>query len=64
MAKEIVRKSLIEQILDSMFADIEELEEFDADTVDRLKQLTASGNLKKAPNVIQAIKSVSSGDTQ
>jgi len=61
MAEETVQKSLVEQILDDMFANIEQQEEFDADTVQRLKQLAASGNLKKAAQVIRAIKSASGG---
>jgi len=64
MGKEIVQKSLVEQVLDDMFANIEQLEEFDAHTLQRLKQLAASGNLKKATRVIQAIKSAPSGETK
>ena len=61
MTEETAQKSLIEQILDDMFANIEEREEFDADTIQKLKQLAKSGGLKKAPRVIRAIKSVSGG---
>lgn len=61
MAEETVQKSLVEQILDDMFANIEQQEAFDPDTVQRLKQLAASGNLKKAAQVIRAIKSASGG---
>ena len=61
MAEETVKKSLVEQILDDMFANIERQEEFDADTAQRLKRLAASGNLKKAAQVIRAIKSASGG---
>jgi hypothetical protein len=61
MAEKTVQKSLVEQILDDMFANIEELEEFDAELLQRLKQLAVSGNLKKAPQIIRAIKAASGG---
>jgi len=64
MGEKIVQKSLVEQILDDLFANIEKLEEFDAHTLQRLKQLAASGNLKKAAQVIQAIRFASSGGTK
>jgi hypothetical protein len=57
MVEEIaVQKSLAEQIFDKMFASIEEQEEFDAQTIQRLKQLAVSGNLKRAMQVAEAIK--------
>jgi hypothetical protein len=61
MAERTVQKSLVEQILDDMFANIEELEEFDAELLQRLKQLAVSGNLKKASQIIRAIKAASGG---
>jgi hypothetical protein len=61
MAERTVQKSLVEQILDDMFANIEELEEFDAELLQKLKQLAVSGNLKKAPQIIRAIKAASGG---
>ena len=61
MAEENVQKSLVQQILDGMFADIEQLQEFDADVLERLKHLAARGDLKKAPQVIRAIKAASGG---
>jgi len=61
MAEEIIQKSLVEQILSDMFASIEELEEFDADVLQRLKQLAVSDNLKKAPQIIRAITAASGG---
>jgi hypothetical protein len=61
MAERTVQKSLVEQILDDMFANIEELEEFDAELLQRLKQLAVSGNLKKAPQIIRAVKAASGG---
>ena len=54
-----IQKSLIEQIFDEMFANIEGREEFDVQTVQKLKQLARSGDLKKAPQVMKAIKSAS-----
>lgn len=61
MEEESVQKSLGEQILDDMFANIEKLEEFDVDVLQRLKQLAVSGNLKKAPQVTRAVKAASGG---
>jgi hypothetical protein len=61
MAERTVQKSLVEQILDDMFADIEELEEFNAELLQKLKQLAVSGNLKKASQIIRAIKAASGG---
>jgi len=55
------QKSLVEQILDEMFAIIEGQEEFDIPTIEKLKQLVISGNLTKATQVAEAIKSTSEG---
>jgi hypothetical protein len=52
----LIQKSLVEQILDEMFASIEGREEFDAQTIQTLKQLAVSGDLKKATQVTKAIK--------
>ena len=51
-----IQKSLAEQIFDELFANIEGREEFDAGTIQKLKQLAISGDLKKAPQVTKAIK--------
>ncbi len=60
MTKETtIQKSLVEQILDEVFATIEGREEFDAPTIQKLKQLAISGDLRKAPQVAKAIKSAS-----
>ncbi len=62
MVEEIaVQKSLVEQIFDEMFASIEGQEEFDAQTIQRLKQLAISGDFKKAMQVAKAIKPESGG---
>jgi len=55
------QKSLVEQILDEMFTIIEGREEFDIPTIEKLKHLVASGNLTKAKQVAEAIKSASEG---
>ena len=55
------QKSLVEQILDEMFTLIEGREEFDIPTIEKLKQLVISGNLTKAKQVVEAIKSASEG---
>jgi len=60
MTQEIpMQKSLIEQILDEMFVNIERREEFDKQVIKKLKELAESGDLKKAPQVTKAIKSLS-----
>ena len=54
-----IEKPLVEQILNEMFAIIEVREEFDAPTIEKLKQLVISGDLTKQRKVTEAIKSVS-----
>ena len=61
MAEDAAEKSLVEEIVEDMFAILEELEEFDADVLQGLKQLAASGDLRKARQVIRAIKQASGG---
>ena len=55
------QKSLVEQILDEMFTLIEGREEFDIPTIEKLKQLVISGDLTKAKQVAEALKSASEG---
>ena len=57
----IIQRSLVEQIFDEMFASIEGREEFDAQTIQKLKQLAVSGDLKKATQATKAIKLASGG---
>ena len=60
MAEEtIIQKSLVEQILDEMFTKIEGQEEFGTQTIQNLRQLAASGGLKKPQQIAKVIKSVS-----
>ena len=54
-----IPKSLVEQILDGMFAEIGRREAFDEQVIQKLKQLAASGELAKPPAATQAIKSPS-----
>ena len=61
MAERAVQKPLVEQILDEMFSNLEQLEEFDREALERLKELAGSGNLRRTPQVIQALKSTSGG---
>jgi hypothetical protein len=57
MAEEIeIPQSLVEQTLDEMFSMLEKREEFDAPTIETLKALAKSGELKKVPQVTKAIK--------
>lgn len=52
-----IQKSLTEQIFDEMFASLEGREEFDKETIDKLKHLAASGDLQKPARVTKVIKS-------
>lgn len=54
-----IQKSLVEQILDEMFTSIGEREVFDAQTIQKLRQLATSGELKKPALVTKVIKSTS-----
>ncbi len=58
---ETIQKSLIEAIFNEMFASIEGREEFDMQIIQKLKKLAANGDLKKATQVTNAIKSVLGG---
>lgn len=51
-----IQKSLMEQVLNEMFASIEGRQEFDADTIQKLKQLAMRGDLTKETQIIEAIK--------
>ena len=63
MAKKIkVESSLVEQIFDEMFARIEGKNEFDPQTVQRLKETAQKGDLSKATQVAKAIKVEPGGD--
>jgi phosphoenolpyruvate carboxylase len=59
MEETSIQKSLVEQILDEMFADIEGRDVFDKQVIQKLRQLAESGDLKKPANVIKVIKSAS-----
>jgi len=62
MTKETkIEKSLVEQILDEMFLAIERREEFDDETIERLKELVSRGGLNKPQQVTSAIKSSTGG---
>ncbi|HUT17364.1 MAG TPA: hypothetical protein VMW84_03600 [Acidobacteriota bacterium] len=49
-------KPLIKQIYDELFANIERCDEFDEGTINTLKQLAATGELKKHGKVMESIK--------
>ncbi|HID29924.1 MAG TPA: hypothetical protein EYP19_07965 [Desulfobacterales bacterium] len=62
MAKDvIIQRSLVEQILHEMFTTLEERDEFDARTIQRLKELAASGTLSKVKKVEEVIRSAPGG---
>ena len=54
-----IAKSLVEQILDEMFANIEKREELNSQLIQELKQLAGSGGLRKPDEVANAIKPAS-----
>jgi len=62
MTKEATKKSLVDQIMDAWFAELESTKEFDALSIERLKDLASSGTLKKPAQVKKVI--VVSGDTK
>jgi len=51
-----LQKSLVEQILDEMFATLGAQPDFEADTIADLKRLAAEGDLKKDAKVISALR--------
>lgn len=59
--KTSIPKSLVEQILDQMFATIERKGEFDADLIEKLRQVALSGDLTNVKQVVKAI-SLRSGE--
>ena len=52
-----IQKTLIDQIFDEMFTNIEGKKEFDEETIKKLKQLAISCNLNKYSQIIKVIKS-------
>ena len=51
-----LQKSLTDEILNEMFTTLEKREEFDKATIDGLKQLAETGELRRAPQVIKVLK--------
>lgn len=51
-------KSLVEQIINAWFAELEGAEEFDASAIERLKDLASTKALRKPAQVTKAIKVV------
>ena len=51
-----IPKSLVEQILEDMFASLDAREEFDAQTVRGLRELARQGDLGKTAKVTKVIK--------
>lgn len=50
------QKSLVEQVLDEMFANIKLISSFDAETIQKLEQLSMRGDLTKETQIIEAIQ--------
>lgn len=48
--------SLVEQIMAEMFENIEGHQEFDAETIQRLKHLSQTGDIKKHSQVVAIVK--------
>ncbi len=63
MAQIEIEKSLLEQIFDEMLTSLEGQKEFDACSVEVIKRLTDSGNLK-TQKVIEGLKSVVGGSDE
>jgi len=55
MSETPVKASLVDLILEHMFSKIEGREEFDEQTIGRLRHLATSGDLKKPTEVANAI---------
>jgi hypothetical protein len=49
-------KSLVDQILDAWFAELESAEEFDGSAIAQLRELASSGAIKKPAQVTEAVK--------
>ena len=50
------QEPLLEQILDALFADLERSEDFDLETVEKLRQLGNSDSLDSAAQVSRALE--------
>lgn len=59
MTKVANSKSLVDQIIDAWFAELEGISEFDASTIERLKHLASRGVLTKPAQVTKAIEVIS-----
>jgi len=57
-----IEKSLLEQIFDEMFANIEGRKEFDTQTLGKLRGLAAKGGLNKFVEINEAIKPTPRGE--
>ena len=57
MKEEIkLEKSITDEILDEFLALLQEHTEFDAETIERVRQLALDGDLKKAARVTNIVK--------
>ncbi len=63
MAQTGIEKSLLEQIFDEMLTSLEGQGEFDACSMEVIKHLTNSGNLK-TQKIIEGLKSVAGGNDE
>ena len=54
-------KSLVDQIMDAWFADLEQSEYFNPSALEKIKQLASQQELKRPKKVISAIKMMSGG---
>lgn len=61
MAKEITSRSIVDQIMEAWFAELENGKEFDASTIARLKHLASSETLRKHAQLRKAITVVPGG---
>ena len=56
MVVETPRKSLVEKILEETFIQLETLEEFTLDSVQKLREVAKRGDLRKYQRIIEALK--------
>lgn len=52
----ICKRSIVEQIYDELIVNIEGQDEFDAEIVEKIKELITKGEIKKSVKIAEAIR--------
>jgi len=52
----ICKRSIVEQIYDELVVNIESQDEFDAEIVEKIKELITKGEIKKSVKIAEAIR--------